>query len=159
MANMYEQLLDYAHMKNVDVYEGYMPKRIKGLYSNRVIKINKRLNTTAEKASVLAEELGHYHTTSGNILDQTLLINRKQELKARSWAYEKAVPISKIIDAHRLNITNLFELASYLGVTESFLEEALSRYKDKHGLSTMIDNYSICFEPLGVIEWFDHKNF
>ena len=38
-----------------------------------------------EKASVLAEELGHYYTTVGNILDQEDAGNRKQEHKARTW--------------------------------------------------------------------------
>ena len=53
--------------------------RIKG---NR-IAIQKELSET-EKKCVLAEELGHHYTSSGNILDQSNVENRKQELLART---------------------------------------------------------------------------
>lgn len=56
---------------------------LKGLYYNGTIGIDKNIETDKEKACVLAEELGHYHTSSGNILDQGDVFNRKQELRAR----------------------------------------------------------------------------
>lgn len=75
---------------------------------------------------MLAEEVGHYHTTTGDILDLTSIENRKQELRARSWAYERLIPISKIIEAHKLHIVNRYELADFLNVTEEFLDAALN---------------------------------
>ncbi len=63
--------------------------------------------------------------------------------------------IIRIIQAHNLHITNHFELADYLDVTGDFLEAALDWYKSKYGLYVLIDNFTICFEPLGVIEMFD----
>lgn len=157
---MYEKLLSHANKYNVEVYEKSMVKNVKGLYADNVIWINKNyLTTSADKASVLAEELGHYHTTVGDIIDQSKIVNRKQELRARSWAYEKTIPISKIIEAHRLNLRNKYELANYLEVTEAFLEAALQRYKEKYGLSVCCDNYTVCFDPLGVIEWFDYRGY
>lgn len=157
---MYEKLLNHASKYNVEVYEKSMVKNVKGLYADNIIWINKNyLKTSADKASILAEELGHYHTTVGDIIDQSKIANRKQELRARAWAYEKTIPIPKIIEAHRLNLRNKYELANYLEVTEAFLEAALQRYKDKYGLSVYYDNYTVCFDPLGVIEWFDYRNF
>lgn len=63
---------------------------LKGLYYNGNIAIEKNL-TSAEKTCVLAEELGHHYTTTGNILDQQEVANIKQELHARTWAYNVSV--------------------------------------------------------------------
>ena len=46
--------------------------RIKGLYCDGTIAISTDMKTDAEKACVLAEELGHHYTTYGNILDQSV---------------------------------------------------------------------------------------
>ncbi|MBM7717244.1 Zn-dependent peptidase ImmA (M78 family) [Bacillus thermophilus] len=152
---MYDRLLREASDKGVDIYEKPMKPTIKGLYCNNNIWINKHLATTSEKACILAEELGHYYTSAGNILDQSKVENRKQELKARSWAYEKLFPLQKIVQAHQSTVRNRYELAEFLGVTEEFLEEAIQRYREKYGPYTTIDNYTICFDPLGVLEMFD----
>lgn len=152
--HLYEALLEECNNLEVEVYEINHMKS-KGLYSDNVIWINKSLPSIIEKCCVLAEEVGHHLTSIGNILDQTSIINRKQELKARSWAYEKLVPLKKIIQAHKCNISNRYELADFLNVTEEFLEAALNWYKSKYGLSVRIENYTICFEPLGVLELFD----
>lgn len=151
----YEQLTNEVLKNKVEIYEEYIPPRLKGLYADNIIWINKLIPTHVEKKCVLAEEFGHYHTTTGNILDQASIVNRKQELKARVWAYEKLVPLSKIILAHQLHIINRYELADFLGVTEEFLEAALGYYKSKYGLYVSIDNFTVCFDPLGVIEMFD----
>ncbi|WP_339195171.1 ImmA/IrrE family metallo-endopeptidase [Aeribacillus sp. FSL W8-0870] len=152
---VYENLLREAQQHGIDTYEKPMTPTIKGLYSDKVIWINKNIPTNDEKACILAEELGHYHTSSGNILDQSKISNRKQELRARTWAYERLVPLQKIVQAHKSGVRNRYELAEYLGITEDFLVAAIKRYKEKYGLYFSIENYTICFEPLGVMELFD----
>lgn len=149
---IYEQLMNEALQNKLEVYEEKMSSRLKGLYADNIIWINKHLPTRVEKACVLAEELGHHYTTAGDILDQNNIENCKQELKARAWAYERLVPLSKIIQAHYLHITNRYELADFLNVTEEFLEYALDRYKDKYGLFLKLDNFTIYFDPLYVLE-------
>lgn len=151
---MYEKLLREAKQHGVDIYEKPMKPRIKGLYADKTIWINKFISTSSEKACILAEELGHHYTSTGNILDQKNIENRKQELRARRWAYKKLVPITKIIQAHKEGIKNQYEFAEFLNVTESFLSEALNWYKEKHGLYLIEENLIICFDPLRVIEMF-----
>lgn len=151
--NPYDNLLNECSILDIEVYEVSMKN--KGLYSDNVIWINKLLPTLIEKYCVLAEEVGHHHTTTGDILDLTSIENRKQELRARSWAYERLIPISKIIEAHKLHIVNRYELADFLNVTEEFLDTALEWYKSKYGLCVSIYNFTVCFEPLGVIEMFE----
>ncbi len=64
---MYESLLSEAYEEQVEVVYFPLTERIKGLYYNNTIAINNTL-TTAEKTCILAEELGHYHTSAGDIL-------------------------------------------------------------------------------------------
>lgn len=106
-----------------------------------------------KKKCVLAEELGHFHTTVGNILDQTEVQNRKQELHARFWAYNRLIGLQGIISAYKAGCRSIYDMASHLDVTEEFLQEALSCYRQKYGVCTRIDNYVIYFEPaISVLE-------
>ncbi|MBD3917624.1 ImmA/IrrE family metallo-endopeptidase [Paenibacillus sp. PR3] len=154
-ATEYEYLLKDTAQCGIDIQERPMVSSIKGLYGDGTIWINQSLQTTAEKACVLAEELGHYHTSSGDILDQQDTVNRKQELRARRWAYQRLIPLERLVDAYNARIKGRYELADFLGVTEPFLQSALDQYRDKYGLFTMIgDRYIIYFEPLRVAEVF-----
>lgn len=152
---LYENLLWEAEQHGVDIYEKPMSTGIKGLYADNIILINHSIPSMTEKACILAEELGHHHTSIGNIVDQTDVLNRKQEQRARTWAYEKLAPLSSFVRAHKHGVQSRYELAEYLGVTEEFLEFAIRRYKEKYGLFVVVDGYTICFEPLGVVEYFD----
>ncbi|MDU6296055.1 ImmA/IrrE family metallo-endopeptidase [Clostridium celatum] len=149
----YDELLKEADNLNVRVkeldlrtYDGYC-------HGNR-IAIDKKLKTNKEKACILAEELGHYHTTYGDITNQNKIENVKQEILARRWGYERLVGIVDIINAHRNGVRNRHELAEFLDVTEEFLCEAIEYYKCKYGLYYQIDNYLIYFDRLGVMEIF-----
>lgn len=148
----YERLKRIASQQGLDIYERKLHPNTKGLYADDVIWINRDIPTQIEKRCILAEELGHYHTSSGDILDQKDLNNRKQEKRARSWAYEYLVPLSKIIEAYHDGIAGRHALAEYLEVTEEFLQSAIDRYREKYGLFAKHEQYTICFEPLSVIE-------
>ena len=149
---IYETLLDVAcneglivKEKNLQAHDG----RIKG---NRVA-IRKNIATDTEKACVLAEELGHHYTTSGNILNMTDVQNRKQERHARMWAYNCMIGLAGIISAYKTGCKSTFEMAEHLEVSEAFLKEALEAYRAKYGICTKLDNYVIYFEPnLSVLE-------
>lgn len=149
----YELLEEEAYENDIDVIErSFNSNRIKGLYADSVIALSKDIPTTIQKACVLAEELGHHYTTVGDILDQSSVENRKQELRARIIAYNKMIGLSGILNAFKAHCQNCYEIAEYLGVTEEFFEEALQYYCSKYGTCTTIDNYMILFEPLGVLE-------
>lgn len=136
-----------------------LPNDYAGLYISmgraEVILIDKTIKVRNEKICILAEELGHYHTTSGNILDLTDIRNRKQEKRARNWAYEKLIPLESFVKASKEGIQNSYELAEFLEVTEEFLEEAIEHYKDKYGLYAEWTSYLIYFDPLRIFELFE----
>lgn len=103
-----------------------------------------------QKACVLAEELGHYYTTAGDILDQSVVSNRKQERTARLWAYNKMITLEKLVAAKEAGCRNSFEIAEHLEVTEEFLLEALDCYRTKYEKGLQKDNYLILFEPFNI---------
>jgi hypothetical protein len=152
---LYESLLNEAEQQGIYTYEKPMSKRIKGLYADGVICINRNLPTSIAKCCILAEELGHYYTSFGDILDQSKLQNRQQELRARHWSYSKLVPLNKLIEAYKLRIQGRHELAEYLEITEEFLQDAIDHYHSKYGTYTVVGNYTVYFNPLGVMEMFD----
>ena len=98
-----------------------------GLYADGCIWINEKMPSN-KKLAILAEEIGHHETSSGNILDQDDTSNRKQELTARKWAYEKVLPREAIETAFETGHTELWDIAEYLDIDEAFLREALKYY-------------------------------
>ena len=146
--NKYEELLNEAINAGISVDEDFpFIGETSGLYLNGNIALSDKLETTAEKACVLAEELGHHHTTVGNIIDLDNPQNRKQERQARLWAYNKQIGLTGLIRAYENGCQNRHEVAEYLEVTEEFLLEAMDFYRDKYGIGITTDNYYIMFIP------------
>lgn len=142
----YEELLSVADRDNLIVQERVMCGH-DGLIIGRRIAIRKTIETQKQKACVLAEELGHHHTSVGNILDLSEAQNRKQERQARLWAYNKQIGLLGLVRAYERNCSSAHEIAEYLEVTEEFLHEAIECYRDKYGICTNVDNYTIYFIP------------
>ncbi|MGX0196449.1 uncharacterized protein DUF955 [Staphylococcus hominis] len=149
----YEQLLtENEHIKIRDTHS--LPDGYSGFYNDGIILIDKNLPET-RKAEVLYEELAHHKLTYGNILDQSKWINRKFESYARRHGYEAALPLRIIVEAHHYGVSNLYELAEYVQLSEEHVLEILEYYKTKHGLTTRYGKYVIQFEPLRVFEYKD----
>ena len=142
----YEALLLTADDKGLSVKEKNLRASDGIIYDNR-IAIRKDLPTTAAKACTLAEEICHYELTVGDILDQTDPANRRQEQKARTEAYRRMIGLQGLVDAFRAGCRNRYEAADYLGVTEQFLEDAVTRFRQIHGARVFCGQYLICFEP------------
>lgn len=146
----YTELLIEADSNNLITKE--KPLRAnEGRIKGNKIAIKSNLTETKKKC-VLAEELGHHYTTSGDILNQDIISNRKQENCARLWAYNKLIGLMGIINAYKRGCRNRYEMAEYLDVDEQFLADALERYSLKYGKYVTVDNYIIYFDPLGVLE-------
>lgn len=120
----YEELMAaYGHL-----FIEERPMRNKGLYGDGCIWIREDM-TSDEKYCILAEEIGHYKTTVGNILNQkNNITNQKKELVARRWAYQLILPKDLIDAAIADGYTEVWDLAEYLEVDEGFLREALVYY-------------------------------
>lgn len=147
----YEELLTKnEHIKIKDTHS--LPNGYSGFYKDGVILIDKNLSER-RKAEVLYEELAHHKLTYGNILDQSKFNNRKFENYARRYGYEDALPLRIIVKAHNYGVSNLYELAEYVQLSEEYIAEILKHYKNKYGIGTHYGEYLITFDPLRVFKY------
>ncbi|HIW38827.1 MAG TPA: ImmA/IrrE family metallo-endopeptidase [Candidatus Jeotgalicoccus stercoravium] len=130
----------------------HLPTKLSGVTLDDMIFIKDSLNRV-HKLETLAEEIAHLQITYGDIRDQTKMMNRKFELKARRYAYEKLIPLQGIIDAFHSGACNLYEIALFFEVSKSYILDAIEHYKMKYGLDVYYKGYVIKFEPLQVFEY------
>lgn len=156
--NEYEKLLQKAYDDKARVFENFdlngdddQSERIDGIYIDGNIAIDKKVDTTIEKSCVIAEELGHHHTSTGNILDQSDAANRKQEYRARLAGYNLRVGLIGLIQAYENKCQNEYEVAEYLRITVDYLRAVIECYRKKYGQCVVVDNYIIGFEPVLAI--------
>lgn len=141
----YNALLNKANAEGISIKERPF-KTYDGRIKGKDIYLRKDMNT-AEKSCVLAEELGHYYTTVGDILDMNVSENRKQERQARLWGYNRVIGLFGLIRAYEHGCKDKYEIAEYLDVTEEYLEDCIDCYRDKYGEHKIVDNYTIYFIP------------
>lgn len=147
----YDELLIEADKLGVIVKEFKLRTRDGRCHGNR-IAINSSLSEK-EKACVLAEELSHYQITVGDISDQSISDNRKEEFKARKVACDKLITPECIIKVLLSGASNIYELAEELNVTKSFLLDAIHYYKKRYGIYYVGKTHLLTFEPLSVIDF------
>ena len=119
----YEQLLTTADQNSLLVKEKKLAKH-DGLLKGKRIAIRKDIETQAEKSCVLAEELGHHYTSSGDILDQDNIMKQKQEYRARLYGYNLKIGLTGLIRAYEAGCRNLYEMADFLDSTEEYLKKS-----------------------------------
>ena len=113
------------------MYDYYLGEEsLAGLYIDGRVAINTSVKSLKKRTCVIAEELGHHYTSSGNILDQDDVRTQKHEHKARLWGYNESIGLIGIVEAFNHGCHNLYEMAEYLDVTEEYLKEALDAYRD-----------------------------
>lgn len=140
--NKYEMLLDLAAQNGVIVRENKVFKSdCLGLIKGNIIGLSCKLTNDRQRACILAEELGHYFTTVGNIIDQRSVSNRKQEKTARLWAFKKLLPLSLIVESILEGCNTIAETALYADVTDEFVYEAIKAYKAIYGDEALVDEY------------------
>lgn len=148
----YEELLETADAEGLIVKEKPLIGSNGRIYKNRVA-IRSDIKTTIEKSCTLAEEIGHYKTTYGDITRLDSVSNAKQEHRARVYGYDIKVGLSGIIKCYEHGCRTLHEMAELLDVTENYLDTVISTYRQKYGMYATLDNYIIYFEPcLGVMK-------
>lgn len=132
----YEELMikygKEIYIKETDKLPEFQPgKCLAGL-----VYIDKDLSPY-KKHEVLAEEIAHHLITHGNILDQTVLLNRRFEGYARRLAIKMIVPKKEIYELMYQGIYSIHEMANYFEVTEEFMLDAHNYYRVKAGVSLL----------------------
>lgn len=120
--------------KHLHVITMPLPLGYSGLCFGSTILIDQSLTDT-EKVCVLLEEIGHYKTTVGDIRDQSISENRKQELQARDWAAAQIISPDEILALKQdVSVQSDWEAAEKLCVTEGTLRHAYDLYKRKEAI-------------------------
>jgi len=155
--SIYDKLIADAASYGLTVVEKHFKSNARGLIKGSKIGIRKDM-LTVEKACALAEEIGHNRTSIGDLLDQSDVRKRKQESRARQYAYECMIPLGRIVQAYKMRIFGRYELAEFLGVSEEFLQSAIDRYTEKFGIYVKYnERYTIKLCPLEVIDKYRYK--
>lgn len=146
----YENLISIAHNNGIKVVESDLGiDKAFGKCIGNLIIINNRVDEY-ERFCVLAEELGHFNLTVGDITNQSNFNNIKQELIARRWSYEKLISPEDIINAILSGIDNIYDLSESLNVTEDFLIQSIEHYKKKYGIYYVGETHLLMFDPISV---------
>lgn len=144
--NSYEELLNEAAASDITVIENAdFKSQSHGLIYGDIIGLNKNIQTDTERSCILAEELGHYYTSTGDIIDQTNVQNRKQEHRARMWAYAKLLPLQFFIFAFKHGCHSTHDTAEFLEVSEEFLKDCINAYHSKYGVFMEVSGYIFIF--------------
>lgn len=143
----FDEMMKEISENGVPVHELDM-SAYSGLYIDGNIILNKQLNDSKERLTILAEEYGHHLTCGGNnILNQTTVYNKKIEHKGRKYAYKKLTNFKDIIKAYDNGIRTVYDMADYFNVTEKFLIEMFENAKEKYGIYKDVDGRKIYFIP------------
>lgn len=99
-----------------------------------VILIN-TLRTKQEQTIALREELEHFRMDAGDILDQSIVFNRKAEAFARSRYYNDLLPLIK--KALLTGCNHPWEVAEETDIPEPTINEII-QYCDRRGVQFFI---------------------
>lgn len=78
----------------------------------------------------MAEEIAHYKTVEGDILNLSIVLNRKYESLGRKWSYRKLMPqkdLEKFIKANET--VHRYDLAEEFGIPDDVVDEAILMYR------------------------------
>lgn len=96
------------------------------------IGINKSIvNDSKKYISTLSEELGHYFTTSGDLIENCKTYNEKlfrnkKEKKAKLWASDFLISDEEFVQALNNCIISIYEMADHFNVTEEMIQCKIS---------------------------------
>jgi hypothetical protein len=143
---------DYAKLNAIEVIDRELPcKKLKGLYVDRTVVLKPGMSSV-ERCCILAEELGHYATSKGNIVDYRVQRSRDQEHLARFWACERLITFRKLQESCCRCWPCMSALASFWNISDEFLRNACACFKKEYGceLLTQDNEYRISLNPFSV---------
>lgn len=91
------------------------------------IYIDPAITAPRARYVLLAEELGHHFTSTGDIVPESTPAQRRQERIAREYAYRRTAPYSVILHMLRERYYP-YEIADWLFVPLWYLNEAMEFY-------------------------------
>lgn len=162
-----DMIFALAHEQHISITLVPLPQKIQGLYSycetNPQIAINQNLSEESpEYRSILAEELGHHFTSSGETHPQTGMAyyNRIQhdriESRATKWAADFLIPTELLLRRiEDCSVSCIHELADAFQVTIELMQHKLYFMSCKAFYWPLSDDRSLCLVSLPSIYIYD----
>lgn len=146
-----EQLASKVPEVDVDS-RSLLPKGLSGIYYDYKIKLSHE-NDYYKNIEVLAEEIGHYYTSNGNITNYKSINNMRQEVRARRFGVKLVLPLESLIDCYKKGMWgDISSMCLHLEINAEYFEDAIKNYKEQFGSYVKYDGYLIEFEPLDIKE-------
>ena len=92
---------------------------------SKVIGLSNDENTAYTKLECIAHEMGHCMTESFYEGYSPFELRAKHENRANEWATNEIVPFTELCEAVKDGYRELWELAEYFSVSNSFMEKAI----------------------------------
>ena len=127
------KLYDIANKENIPVIDFKMKNKaiIGCIDDSYTIGLNySNIDNSSEEKTILAEELGHYFTSSLYDSNSSLETIGRKEFKSRKWAFKVLAPYKKLKELYEEGCRYTCEFAEELGVTEDLIERAYNYYKE-----------------------------
>lgn len=134
-------------------FDSLMPLHQKGMIHGSIVYLNPQQNYE-ELNSTVAEEIGHYLTGSGNIIEQDTPEKRKQEQKARDTGATILVTPGDILDCFESGCVSVWECAEHLSITKKTFKAAIKYYARKYDGIKTENKYTILFNLNGTVSVF-----
>ena len=131
--NDYELLLSEFEKELTFKFDNNMPDGLPAVIIGKIVHINPNV-PYKEAITYLAEEIGHHKTLAEgiDITDQSVLFNKKLELKGREWGYRKLVPREKLMEyLSKRDTVFPYELADEFNLPVTYINEVVDHYRIK----------------------------
>ena len=127
------ELYATASQQNIPIYSCPMPQcgsmSLQLRDGSCAIGMDERVTDGGTQERVhLSHELGHCLTGSFYNIYSNADLRQRHENRADKWAIRRLIPVSALDDAIAAGHTELWDLAEFFGVTESFLKKAICLY-------------------------------
>lgn len=139
-------------------FEPLMPDKYKGIIDDDTVYLNPR-QTKTQLASTVAEEIGHYLTSAGNILDQDSPETKKQERKARDVGATLVVTPENILRCYENGYETIEGCADFLGITKETFMNAINYYRRKDGAIMTKNKDVIVFNIDNTIKVYKNEEY
>ena len=127
---MYTEIEKKAEFYGATIVDFDFPSSIRYAYYNGVIAINKKIVDDADRRCIIALGLGRHLMGNNNSI---ALSEEVSNVVALHWAVSNLMPFNALIEAKKLGLDSVNEVAEYLRVTPDFFETGIEFYKNTYG--------------------------
>ena len=121
-------IYSFAEENNITISD-FKSKTLKSFSIPDEIAVNEKLTENrADLKTCLIHEIGHCMTGSFYNIYATVDCRQRHENHADKWAIRALIPVEQLDEAIALGYTELWQLADFFGVTESFMRKAVCFY-------------------------------